>query len=162
MMDIGVAKPRAQGQAMIRTATALARARAAACTGAAAKLGSVPNHNQSAQRERGRAHHRRREPARHRIGQLLHRRAASLCGGTISMICASKVSLPTRSARIRNAPVLIERGARYPIAGGLGDRHGFAGDHRLVHAARAFQHNAIHRNLFAGPAPAACLRCARG
>ena len=105
MMDIGVAKPSAQGQAMMRTATAPASARAAACSGAAARQGSVPSHNQSARVKTA-------APITAGTNQP-DTASASRCTGarlrwaaaTISMICASNVSLPTRSARIRNVPV---------------------------------------------------------
>ena len=69
---------------------------------------------------------------------------------TICTICASMVSLPTRSARITRAPVAVDGRADHTRACRFLHRHRFSGDHRFIHRARAIEHDAIDRNLFSG------------
>ena len=68
MIDIGVARPSAHGQAMIRTATAL--------TSACARRGSGPSHGPHDERDDGDRDHRRHEVRRRR-----RRRAAEWARG---------------------------------------------------------------------------------
>ena len=70
MIDMGVASPRAQGQAMMRTATALIRAWA--------RRGSGPQIAQPMKVSTAAADHRRNEPAGDLVGELLDRGAAAL------------------------------------------------------------------------------------
>ena len=70
MIDIGVARPRAQGQAMISTATALTRAWA--------RRGSGPSSAQSGEGHAGDRQHDEHEPGRDPVGEPLDRRAAAL------------------------------------------------------------------------------------
>ena len=70
MIDIGVARPRAQGQAMMSTATALTRAWA--------MRGSGPHKDQTMKVRTAVPDHRRHKVARDHIGQLLDRRPAAL------------------------------------------------------------------------------------
>src|SRR5439155_16096360 len=99
MIDIGVAKPSAHGQAMISTARALTSAKAIAGVGPksdqAAKVSSAatmtPGTNQP-----------ETVSARAWIGA--RERCAS---ATIWTIWASNVSLPTRSARMTKVPVAL-------------------------------------------------------
>ena len=70
MIDIGVASPSAQGQAMISTATAF--------TSACASRGSGPKPAQTRKVSGRDHHHGRHEPGRHPVGQALDRRAAAL------------------------------------------------------------------------------------
>ena len=70
MIDIGVASPSAQGQAMISTVTAATRPKL--------KRGSGPNDRPRRERQHRRGDHRRHEPAGDLIGQALDRRARAL------------------------------------------------------------------------------------
>ena len=70
MIDIGVASPRAQGQAMIRTATAL--------TSAWARRGCGPDHGPDDEGGGGDRHDRRHEEGRDLVGQALDGRAGAL------------------------------------------------------------------------------------
>ena len=70
MIDIGVASPSAQGQAMISTATALTRA--------CARRGSGPTSAQTTKVSGGDRDHRGHEPGGNSVGQSLNRRAAAL------------------------------------------------------------------------------------
>ena len=70
MIDIGVASPSAQGQAMISTDTAATSAEGEARLGPEDRPG-----REGDQRDRD---HRGHEPARHPVGQALDRRAAAL------------------------------------------------------------------------------------
>ena len=97
MIDIGVARPSAQGQAMISTATALTRA--------CARRGSGPHRSQTAKattatRTTAGTNQAATTSARRWIGA--RERCAS---ATMRTICASRVSAPTRSARSNRLPV---------------------------------------------------------
>ena len=70
MIDIGVARPSAQGQAMISTVTA--------ATSANVKRGSGPNIIQAAKASERRSDHRGHEPAGDPVGKPLDRRARAL------------------------------------------------------------------------------------
>ena len=75
-------------------------------------------------------------------------RCASL---TMRTICASSVSLPTRSARMTKLPVPLTVPPVTLIAGRLLDRHRLARNHGFIDRARSFEHHAIHRNFLARP-----------
>ena len=97
MIDMGVARPRAQGHAMIRTATAL--------TMAWARRGSGPIQAQtanvtSATRTTAGTNQPETVSASFWMGARL--RCAS---ATMRTICDNRVSAPTRSAVIRKPPV---------------------------------------------------------
>jgi hypothetical protein len=68
MIEVGVASPIAQGQAMISTATA--------ATSASASPG--PKQQPDRQRQRRRRHHRRHEIERHPVHQRLDRQLGAL------------------------------------------------------------------------------------
>src|SRR3954452_3558630 len=99
MIDIGVANPRAQGQAMISTATALSSPNPIAgggpnadhATNATAATSTTAGTNQPDT-----------VSASFWIGA--RERCAS---ATMRTICASNVSLPTRSARMTKLPVVL-------------------------------------------------------
>ncbi len=99
MIDIGVARPSAQGQAMISTLTA--------ATSPKAKRGSGPNVAQDAKAMSATAitvgtNHEATRSASRWIGARL------LCAvATICTICASSVSRPTLSARITKLPLRL-------------------------------------------------------
>ena len=99
MIDIGVARPSAHGQAMISTATALSKAKPIA--------GAGPNSDQAmnvtaATATTAGTNQPETVSARRWIGARERCAAA-----TIATICAKSVSLPTRSARITNEPVVL-------------------------------------------------------
>src|SRR2546425_665164 len=99
MIDIGVARPRAHGQAIISTATAT--------TKPCARRGSGPNNAQaknarSAATTTAGTKYAETLSARRCIGARL--RWASLTSFTI---CASMVSLPTRSVSITKLPLVF-------------------------------------------------------
>jgi len=75
MIDIGVARPSAQGQAMISTATALTMAKVQA--GSGPKKPQTRNSEKAPDQKRGHGdrQHRQHEPEAHPIGHALHRRA---------------------------------------------------------------------------------------
>ena len=143
MIDIGVASPSAQGQAMISTLTA--------ATSPKAKRGSGPNVAQEAKAMSAAAitvgtNQPATWSARRWIGARLRCACATIC-----TICASSVSRPTLSARMTKLPDLVERAADDAGVGFLGHRHGFAGHHRFIERRAAFQHHAVDRHLVAGP-----------
>ena len=97
--DTGVARPRAHGQAMISTATAL--------TNAKITRGSGPSQNQSPKVTTA-------MPATAGTNQAATRSASRWIGASLSCasstrrtICASNVSRPTRSARMTKLPVVL-------------------------------------------------------
>ena len=97
MMLIGVARPSAHGHAMMSTATAF--------TSACARRGSGPSHSHStkvstAAPSTAGTNHPATRSASAWIGARLRCASATIC-----TMRASIVSLPTRSARMRNPPV---------------------------------------------------------
>ncbi|MNN85341.1 hypothetical protein D3C81_2026160 [compost metagenome] len=91
MMEVGVARPMAQGQAMIRTATALTRAKVSA--------GDGPKKSQAAKvsaatRKTAGTNHMVTLSTRAWIGSL-----EPWASSTMRMICESTVSPPTAVAR---------------------------------------------------------------
>ena len=97
MMDMGVASPRAQGQAMISTATAL--------TTAWARRGSGPHRPQTTRVTRATSTTAgTNQPATWSASRWIG--ARERCASpTMRTIWASRVSAPTRSARISRVPV---------------------------------------------------------
>ena len=143
MIDIGVARPSAHGQAMMSTATAL--------TSACARRGSGPNAAQTRTSTTATAIDGRHEPAGDGVGQPLDRRARCAAPRRpCRTICASSVSLPTRSRPHDEAAGAVHRAAGHRAAGRLLDRDRLAGHHRLVDAAAALEHDAVHRHLSPG------------
>ena len=70
---------------------------------------------------------------------------------TSRTICASAVSRPTRGGPEHEGAVRVEGRADDLVAGLLLDRHGFAGEHRLVDRRRALDDDAVDRHLLARP-----------
>ncbi len=143
MIDMGVARPRAQGQAMMRTATALTRAWAS--------LGSGPT----------RAHTTNvmtavpttagtKYPAT-LSASLLDRRAAALrLRHHRDDARKQRVGTDLLCAHDEGAGA-VDRGADDRVARPFVDGHRLAGDHRLVDCALPLEHRAVHRHLLAGP-----------
>ncbi len=145
MIDIGVARPSAHGQAMISTATALTRA--CASRGSGPKVAHAMN-VMSATHD-----HARHEVGRDLVGQALDRRTGP----------ARLADHPDDLGQHRlgadplgphdQGPVAVDRAADDAISGPFLDRDRLARDHRLVHGARAFEHDAVDRHLLARPDP---------
>ena len=84
--------------------------------------------------------------ARRWIGALL---PCACC--TRRMIRESTVSLPTPSTRNRSAPFRLSVAPTTWSPDALAHRHRLAGEHRLVHVARAVEDDAVGRHGLAGP-----------
>jgi hypothetical protein len=141
MIDIGVARPSAQGQAMISTATALIRPKVHA--------GAGPNRSPD---EEGDQRNRSTASTNHNghdIGQRCIGARERCAWATICTICASTVSEPTCSERITSAPVVLNVAPISLSPARLLDRQRLAGEHRLVECAAAFDDDAIDRHLLA-------------
>ena len=139
MMDMGVARPRAHGQAMMRTATAL--------TMACASFGSGPSHIQTTEGEHRNSQHHRHEDARDLVGETLNGRAAALgFGNHVHDLPEQRVAADSLGAHDETAGA-IDGAARHFVADGLFHRERFAGDHGLFHAGVTFDHRAIHGHL---------------
>ncbi len=99
MMDIGVARPSAQGQAMIRTATAAMRP--------CANRGSGPTSIQINEGQDGDRDHHGDEPAGHFVRKPLNGSADRCASATILTIWDSMVSRPTLPASMMKPPVWV-------------------------------------------------------
>ena len=145
MIDIGVAKPKRTGQAMINTATPL--------TIACANRSSAPSANHTTNVMIGDRNHRRHKPGRHHIGQPLNRRAAALGFAHHPHDLRQQRVAADALGPHHERPGAVHRAAGHAVAGLLLHRHRLAGDHRFIDAARAFEHHAVDRNFFARPHP---------
>ena len=91
------------------------------------------------------------EPAGHRVGEALDRRAAALRLGDERHdarehgVAADALGLDDERA------ACVQRAADDGVAGGLGDGHGFAGHHRFVDRAAALDDLAVDGDLLAWP-----------
>ena len=143
MIDIGVASPRAQGQAMISTATALTSAKPIA--------GAGPKIDHAANVGDGHDHDGRHEPGRDRVHELLDRGARALCfrdhGDDLRQqgIAADAFGAHHEAARG------VDRGPGHLVSGDLLRRQRLAGDHRFIDRAVALEHHAVDRDFLAGP-----------
>ena len=118
---VGVARPSAQGQAMISTATAAVNASVGAVAGAEPE----PERGDG-QGDDGRDEHRR-DP----VGQPLHGCLAGLrLARPAGAIWASAVSAPTRVARTTRRPPALTVAPDDRVAGADLDRHALAGQQR--------------------------------
>ena len=137
---VGVARPRAQGQAMIRTATAAVKAVAA----------EAPKASQPAS-----VSSERTITTGTKIAET---RSASRCTGALPdwaastrrAICASAVSAPTLVARTIEPAIGVDRRAGDVGADRDLDRQRLAGQHRLVDRRLALDDDAVGRDLLAG------------
>ena len=143
MIDIGVARPSAQGQAMISTVTAATRPNA--------RRGSGPNAAQAAKASNRHGDDRRHEPAGDLVGEPLDRRPASLRLGHHlddpgqHRVAADLVGAHDEAAGwlrvppITLAPASLVTGMDSPVT------------MRFVERRAAFEHHAVDRHFFAGP-----------
>ena len=143
MIDIGVARPSAQGQAMISTATAL--------TSAWASRGSGPTRFQTTKATTATSTTAGTNQAETLSASAWIGARERCASATMRTICDSIVSRPTRSARISRLPVPLTVAPVTLLAGHLLDRHRLAADHRFIDRAVALDHDAVDRHLLAGP-----------
>ena len=137
---VGVASPSAHGQAMISTATA-ARER---------EREVLARADPEAERGERDAEHDRHEDARDPVGEPLDRRLAGLRLGDQARDLGQRgVGADLRRAHDEPAAGVDAR-ARDLVAGLLLDRHGLAGQQRLVDGGRARLDDAVGRDLLAG------------
>ena len=145
MIDIGVARPSAQGQAMISTATALTSAKPIAgggpnsdhTTNVITAAAITPGTNQP-----------ETVSASAWIGA--RERCAS---ATMWTICASKRVAADPLGAHDERPGAVDGAAGDLVARPLFDRQRLAGQHRLVDVAGAVEHDAVDRDFFARPHP---------
>ena len=150
MIDIGVASPSAQGQAMIRH-------------GDRGHERVRQPRRRPDQRPGKEGDDRRSDDAGTNTPETTSAirwiGARVRCASPTSRtICASSVSRPTRSARMTSAPVAVQRGADQAIARPLGRRDRLAGEHRLVDCARPLRARARRLGSSRRRAPAADRR----
>ena len=140
MTAVGVASPRAQGQAMIRTATA-------ACNAVAT---SAPDSSQPTRRGR---------PPSTTTGTNTAETRSARCWTGALEFCASSTALtipasggagPIAVARDQETPVLVDGRAVDGVARMLLDRKRLAGEHALIDRGLPVDHFAIRRDLPSG------------
>ena len=130
MIDIGVASPSAQGQAMISTETAATKRIGVARLGTPDRPG-----DEGCDRNRD---HQRHEPAGNLIGKALDRRAAALrLRDHLHDLREHRVAADLVGPH-HEAAALVHRPADQLVADGLHDRHRLSGHHRFVDRAAAF------------------------
>ena len=144
MIDMGVARPSAQGHAMISTATALTRA----CASRGCRAPDRPY---------GKSDHRRsamtagtKYDATTSASRCMGARRSLRFADHFARFALVSVSLPTRSARMMKPPGAVDGAAGHSGSSVFFNRNRLARDHRFIHGAGPFEHDAIHRNLFAG------------
>ena len=143
MIDIGVARPRAHGQAIISTATALTKAQArAGCSGAA--MAHTKNVRMAIPTTAGTKY-----PATS-VGDFLDRRTAPLGIGHHVHDLRQYGVLADLLGHHQEGAGLVDRAADHGIVLLLLDRHRFAGNHRLIDGTLAFRDLAIHGDFLAG------------
>jgi hypothetical protein len=143
MIDIGVARPSAQGQAMISTLTAAT---------SEGKRGSAPD-RPGGEGGRGDNNDQRHEPARNLVGKPLDGGAAALGLGHHLHDAGEHGVAADLFGLHDEAAGGIEGAADHFRSGLLGYRHGFARHHRFVDRHAAFDDGAIDRHLLSGPHP---------
>lgn len=140
---MGVARPRAQGQAMISTLTARDQ-----------RIGQTrlrPDHRPDDEGRDRRQHHGGHEPGGDAVGQPLDRRAAALGlshqGGDLVQQGVGSDLLGLH----HEAAGGVQRARDQIVADLLRHRQGFTGDERLVQRCPAFDQAAIDRDFLARP-----------
>ena len=113
-------------------------------------LGSGPNKRPDDESDDRDQHHGRHEPCRDAVGQPLDRRARALrLGDHLDDAGEHGFGADLFGSHHQRA-VLVERAGDQPVAVGLLDRHGLAGEHRFVDRGTAFEHDAVDRDAVAG------------
>ena len=139
---VGVASPRAHGQAMISTATAAVKAGLRA----ARRMRS-----QTAQRGEREHEHHRDEHRGDAVGEPLHGRLAGLRGRDEPADLREPRLLADAGRAHDERARRVDRRAGHLVAGADVDRHGLAGQQRRVERGRAADHDAVGGDLLAGP-----------
>ncbi len=143
MIDMGVARPRAHGQAMIKTATAF--------TSACASRGSGPTRDQTTNVITATTITIGNEPGGHGIGQPLDGCSRSLRLAHHPDDLREQRLAPDALRLHDELAGGVHRPARHCAAWSLLDGNRLTGDHRFVDGAFAFEHHAIDGNAFAWP-----------
>ena len=143
MIEVGVASPMAQGQAMMRTETP--GHKRVGQGGRGARPAARPETVNAASAMTAGTNHSVIRSTRPWIGNL----APCACS-TMRMICASVVSAQTPCGAELEAAGAVDGAAGDRIALGLGDGNRLSGDHALVDMGAALRDVPIHRNAFAG------------
>ena len=103
------------------------------------------------ERQRRDRQHHRDEHGADAVGQRLNWRARCLRIAHHANDASQHAVGTERGRAIAERTRAVDGAARHAIAGALGDRHRFAGDHRLVHGAFAGDDVAIDRNTLTRP-----------
>ena len=141
MIDVGVARPSAHGQAMISTADRVEHGQVERRM----RAERVPDD----EREDGQAEHRRHEVAGHDIGQALDRSPRALgFRHEPDDPGEHRVRADPRRPE-RQGPRGIEGRADHQVVEPLRDRHALAGDHALVDRRGSVNDDAVHGDRFA-------------
>ena len=138
---VGVARPSAQGQAMISTATAAANARPVS-----------PRGEPEAERRGGDREHDGHEDRRDAVGEPLDRRLARLrVGDEPADLRERGVGADARRAHDQQAAADVDGRAGDRVAGVHVDRHALAGQQRAVDRRVALVDDTVGRDLLARP-----------
>ena len=143
MTAVGVARPRAQGQAMIITATKLSRARF--------REGFGPKTAQTANVRSAMADDGGHEPAGDDVGQALDGGLGALGLFDEADDLGQHRVLADLGRPELEASGLVERGPDDLVPFRFADGQALARDHGLVHGRPAPRHDAVDRDLFPGP-----------
>ena len=142
MIDVGVASPRAHGQAMIRTDTVLSRARLKAGSGPAT---SQTTNVRAASPITTGTNTPVTASARRWIGRPCLRHQPDDLG-------EDRVTADPGRANVQR-PGRVDRRPDDLVAGRLGDEDALARDHALIDGRATVHDNAVHGDLLAGPHP---------
>ena len=145
MIAVGVARPIAHGQAMIRTAIAVDSANG--------RLGAGPEEEPDREGECRHGDDGGHEPTGDPVRQSLDRRLRALRAFDEADDLGQGRVRPDPLGAHHERPARVEGRPDHAVAGGLVDRDRLAGEHRLVHRGRPVDHDAIDGNPIAGPHP---------
>ena len=145
MIETGVASPSAQGQAMMRTATATIRA--------CASRGSGPTVAQMTNAATATSDDGGHEPGGDPVGRPLDRCTGALGFGDHLHDAGQHRVAADLLGPHDERPGLVQGAADDGVAGGLGDRHRLPGHQRLVQRGTALLDDAVDRDLLAGADP---------
>ena len=141
MIDMGVASPSAQGQAMIRTDTATIKR--------VGQAGFGPDRGPDDERRDGDDDDGRDEPGGHPVGHPLDGSAGTLgLGDHLHDPGQHRVATDPLGAQDQRAG-LVDGAADDAVVGVLGDGHRLAGHQGLVDRGAAFLDDAVDRDLLA-------------
>ena len=90
------------------------------------------------------------EISRQPVGEPLYRRTTALCLAHHADNLRQHRFAAHPISAYHETPGPVDRGSDDRIIDDLFNRNWFAGDHRFVHGATSFDHDAVHRNPIAG------------